>query len=139
LTGLEEPALPCTSAVLRLRRAWFIAGLALVAAVISLSLAPIPGPPIAHADKAEHLATYGVLMLWFAQLGGPPRRRAVTAAALVALGIGIEFLQDLTPYRMFDPADMIANAAGVALGWIGAPPRTPNALERLVRRLGAAA
>jgi VanZ family protein len=136
-----EPAPPApagTPAVRRLRRGWFLAGLALVAAVLWLSLVPLPSPPVAHADKVEHLGTYGALMLWFAQLGGQARRRAVTAAALVALGVGIEFLQDLTPYRMMDPLDMLANAAGVALGWLGAPPRTPNVLDRITRRFAAA-
>jgi len=92
-------------AALRLRRGWFIAGIALVAAVIWLSLVPLPAPPIVHGDKVEHLATYGVLMLWFMQLGGPMRRQTVTALALVALG------------------------------WVAAPPRTPNVLERLSRRI----
>jgi VanZ family protein len=128
-----------TPAARRLRRGWFLAGLALVAAVVWLSLVPLPSPPVAHADKIEHLGTYGTLMLWFSQLGGPARRRAVTAVALVALGVGIELLQDLTPYRMMDPLDMLANAVGVALGWLGAPPRTPNVLDRITRRFAAAA
>jgi len=133
---LARPEAGATShAALRLRRGWFIAGIALVAAVIWLSLVPLPAPPIVHGDKVEHLATYGVLMLWFMQLGGPMRRQTVTALALVALGVGIEFLQDLTPYRMMDPVDMLANTAGVALGWVAAPPRTPNVLERLSRRI----
>jgi hypothetical protein len=34
-----------------------------------------------------------------------------------------------------DPVDMVANAVGVALGWLAAPPRTPNVLDRLVRRV----
>ena len=137
--GSPDAAPPArTPAVRRLRRGWFLAGLALVATVVWLSLVPIPSPPVAHADKVEHLGTYGTLMLWFAQLGGPARRRAVTAAALVALGVGIEFLQDLTPYRMMDPLDMLANTVGVALGWLGAPPRTPNLLERIARRFAAA-
>ncbi|MCX7893036.1 MAG: VanZ family protein [Burkholderiales bacterium] len=119
----------------RLRRVWFAAGLALVAAVVWLSLAPLPAPPGEHTDKLEHLVTYAFLMLWFAQLGGA-RRGLVAAAALVALGAGIELLQALTPYRRMDPADMVANALGVALGLLAAPPRTPNVLERLERRFG---
>ena len=35
---------------------------------------------------------------------------------LLALGVGLEFLQALTPHRTFDPVDMVANALGVALG-----------------------
>jgi hypothetical protein len=30
---------------------------------------------------------------------------------------------------------MLANTAGVALGWVAAPPRTPNVLDRLSRRI----
>ena len=120
---------------LRLRRLWFVIGLALVAAVVWLSLVPLPSPPGKHTDKLEHFATYAVLMLWFAQLRPGRRPRAVTAVALVVLGVGIEFLQDLTPYRMMDPVDMAANAIGVVLGWIAAPPRTPNVLDGVIRRV----
>jgi VanZ family protein len=135
LVSPETGAPQRSSPAARLRRGWFAAGLALVAAVIVLSLVPLPEPPVEHGDKAEHLATYAFLMLWFAQLGAGGQRGVAAAGALIALGVGIEFLQDLTPYRKMDPVDMVANAVGVALGWLAAPPRTPNVLDRLVRRV----
>jgi VanZ family protein len=33
------------------------------------------------------------------------------------MGVTIEFLQGLTPYRFFEWADALANAAGVIIGW----------------------
>ena len=33
------------------------------------------------------------------------------------MGIAVEFLQDLTPYRSFELADMGADSVGVLIGW----------------------
>ncbi|MEO6422129.1 MAG: hypothetical protein ABIR84_05465, partial [Candidatus Nitrotoga sp.] len=41
--------------------------------------------------------------------------RLLIAGLLVALGVGIEYLQQMTAYRFFDYADMLANGAGVLL------------------------
>ena len=41
----------------------------------------------------------------------------------------MEIGQYFTPYRTFEIADMAANATGVGLGWLLAPPRTPNFLR----------
>ena len=40
-------------------------------------------------------------------------------------GVGIEVSQSFVPYRQFEVADMVANAAGAALscGWYGIEPR----------------
>jgi hypothetical protein len=38
------------------------------------------------------------------------------AAAFVALGIVLEYLQGLTDYRGFEYSDMLINSIGVALG-----------------------
>ena len=46
----------------------------------------------------------------------------------MALGIALEFAQRMTGFRMFEVADMVAGALGVTLGWLLAPPRTPNLL-----------
>jgi hypothetical protein len=37
-------------------------------------------------------------------------------------------VQRWTGYRTFDVWDMAADAAGVAIGWLLAPPRLPNVL-----------
>ena len=99
----------------------------------------MPEPPrldIEQGDKLQHLAAYGSLMLWFAQIAVARKPRLRTAVALVGLGIALEYAQRATGYRTFSYADMAANAAGVACGWLLAPPRLPNAL-RFAKRLAA--
>ena len=114
-----------------MRSAWIALGWAGVIAVIVLSL--IPAPPelieIEEGDKIEHLLAYGSLMFWFAQVYLPVRARWLVAVPLVAMGVGVEFVQGWTGWRLFSYADMLANTAGVAVGWLVATPRTPNLLS----------
>jgi VanZ family protein len=42
------------------------------------------------------------------------------ASVLIVMGVTMEFLQDMTGYRSFEYADMLANATGVGLGWVWA-------------------
>lgn len=84
----------------------------MVAAIVWGSLTP--APPAAGNDKLGHFATYGVLMFWFAQLYA---RRLAWAAGFVALGAALEVAQGWTGYRSFEVNDMLANTAGVGLGW----------------------
>jgi VanZ family protein len=65
-------------------------------------------------DKLGHLAGYALLMFWFAQLYA---RRAVWAAGFIAMGIVLELLQGWLGYRSLEGYDMLANTAGVLLGW----------------------
>ena len=117
---------------LRFHSAWRATGWVFVVAVVYLSLTPQPVPiPVEQGDKFGHLAAYAGLMLWFSQLYSSTRERMLLASGLVALGIGLEFAQLLTATRMFELADMAANSAGVAIGWIAAPPRTLNFLKRI--------
>lgn len=120
------------------QRLWRVFGMALVALVVVLSLMPpVPGADIGQADKAAHGIVYAVLMAWFAQLDESFEARHAWAAAFAVLGIVLELGQQFTPGRSFDVLDMIANAAGVVLGWIAAPPRVPRILawaEGLFRR-----
>ncbi len=98
---------------------WLVIGLLLVAAVIYLSLTPVPPQlqlEFRFADKLEHLLTYSVLMFWFGQLT-LQRARLLTAGLLILLGVAIEFLQGMTGFRQFDIFDMIANTLGVMLGY----------------------
>lgn len=93
-------------------------GWAMLAGIVAVSL--IPSPPevdFEGSDKAGHFLSYALLMFWFAQLYA---RRAGYAAGFVILGVGLEFLQGWTGYRSFDGYDMLANTAGVLLGWGGA-------------------
>lgn len=112
----------------RPRTLWALAGWGLVAAIVWLSLTP--QPPRVEAlpsDKAHHLLAYFCLMYWFAQLH---RRRWPLALACLTLGAGLEGLQGLTVYREASVLDMLANTAGVGLGWLAAW-RLPNPLTRL--------
>ena len=52
------------------------------------------------------------------------------------MGIAIEYLQRATGYRTFEVADMIADAVGVATGWLLAPPRLPHVLQWIEGRVG---
>jgi len=70
-----------------------------------------------QGDKLEHLLAYGTLMFWFCVLYRPLRVRAFYAAGFIAMGIALEFVQRWLGYRSFEVADMVANAAGVGLGW----------------------
>lgn len=111
---------------------WLAIAWSLVAAVVYLSLAPMPVEIQAPGgDKYAHVAAYAALMLWFMQIYDGARARMVIALGLAALGVGLEFAQYYTGYRSFEYADMVANAAGVALGWLIAPPRMPNMLLRV--------
>ena len=87
----------------------------MVAALVWGSLAP--APPAAGNDKIGHLAAYGVLMFWFAQLY---ERRLACAVGFIALGIALEFAQGALGYRSFELYDMLANALGVLAGWASA-------------------
>ncbi|GAB7081797.1 VanZ family protein [Megalodesulfovibrio paquesii] len=104
-----------------LRLAW----LASMALVTVLSLLPDVGPPAVfdHADLAAHLIAYG----WLAFLPRLALREGDRAWAwrMLLLGLGLELLQGLTPYRSLSALDMAANTTGVALGvWLGGWSRT---------------
>jgi VanZ family protein len=119
-----------------LRNFWLTIGWLLVVLVLYLSLAPIgvviPGQ---QGDKVGHCIAYASLMLWFAQIYVTFKGRRQLAVALLALGVGIEFIQYFLPYRSFDVLDMVADAGGIAIGWLAAVPRTPNFFELAERVL----
>jgi VanZ family protein len=136
--SIRGTIVPLKSPRLVLRRTWFAIGWLGIAAVIYLSLTPNPPKlDLEQGDKLQHLAAYGSLMLWFAQLAVARNRRLWTGIALIGLGVGLEFAQLALEYRTFSYADMVANAAGVAIGWLLATSRLPNMLtvaERMVAR-----
>ncbi len=122
-----------------LRTLWLGAGWLGVAVVTYFSL--VPNPPAIDfegGDKVQHLVAYASLMLWFAQVLTDRAKRRGTALLLVALGIALELAQGLVGYRSLSFVDMAANTGGVALGWLAAPPRLPNAFARVSTVLGRA-
>lgn len=123
---------------MRLHGAWLGLGWLGVGGVVVLSLIPSPPTGVEHGDKLGHAGSYALLMWWFAQAWLRRDTRTLTAAGLLALGIALEFAQALTGYRSFSVADMAADGLGVALGWLLAPPRTPNLLQRAAAYLSRA-
>jgi VanZ family protein len=122
-----------------LRTLWLGAGWLGVAVVTYFTLAPNPPQiDLEQGDKLQHLIAYASLMLWFAQVQNGRTERRITALLLVAMGIALELAQGLTDYRSLSSADMAANTAGVALGWLAAPPRLPNAFAWVSALLGRA-
>ena len=101
-----------------MRKMLVAAGWGWAAAIVWLSLVPAqPMLDVDHGDKAGHLAAYGLLMFWFAQLYARARARIAYAAGFIALGVALELAQGALGYRSFDLADILANMLGVALGW----------------------
>lgn len=82
-----------------------------------LAWMPAPPDPVAvrHADKLYHCGGYALLALYTVQLW---RGRALASRllALLLLGLALEGMQALLPWRSADPVDAVANALGVLLG-----------------------
>ena len=110
----------------------------LFVAWLSLTPNPIQTTELDGVDTG-HLSAYFTLMAWWAQLVRRGWPRVAVAAALVGLGIGLEFAQALTGYRTFDLADMRDNALGVAAGFALALTPLGEALRALERRVGGSA
>ena len=92
--------------------AWLDVGI-----VMSLSLLPLQVPEqleFWNSDKLVHIAMYASLMLCFSR-GHARRRWPGIAWALAGLGLGIEYLQSLTPTRHASLLDESANAFGIAI------------------------
>ena len=116
---------------------WLGLWVLMIMAVIVGSLLPareLPPVPFDGFDKVQHLLGYAVLSAYAAMLFARMRARALAAAGLVALGIGLEVAQGmLTASRQADIADAMVNALGVLAGL--AVTATP--LARLLQRLDA--
>jgi len=104
---------------LRYKRLWVYIGLAMIFGVLSLSLIDVPRSiqVFLWSDKLAHGVAYAGLMGWFAQIYRHDLTRLALVAGFVAFGIGIEYLQAMTPTRHFDVSDMVANTCGIVLAW----------------------
>lgn len=101
---------------LRLAHTWWSIGALLVAMVVILSLAPQGDGAALLPDKLVHFATYFFLGFWFVSLA--MRRWLLTLAGVILLGGALELLQGLTPQRMPEWLDFIANTSGAVLALI---------------------
>jgi VanZ family protein len=103
----------------RFRSIWLAFGWLWVAAILWLSLMPMPPQPLTfdYSDKFGHTLAYLFLMGWFAVVCRG-RSRSAAAAWLATMGVLVEMLQGLSGYRYFEFADMVANSGGVLLAWL---------------------
>ncbi|MBW8457791.1 MAG: VanZ family protein [Thiobacillus sp.] len=112
-----------------IEQTWRVLGwLGIVLTLVVSLMPPALGDSSGHADKIVHLAGYAMLTFWWAQL--VIRSRWKLAIAVVLFGMAIELLQGLTPERMPDLLDALANSGGVLLGWLAAR-LLPNLPQRL--------
>ena len=110
---------------------WFTAGLGVFAVLVYLSVGNVALPSEYGIDKVGHLAAYALLTLWLMQIVRRRAYRLALVAALVATAVAMELLQEGLWYRSRSLADLLAGIGGVLLGWIIAPPRTPNLFRRV--------
>jgi VanZ family protein len=120
---------------LRLRLLWLSIGYLLVATVLYLSLTsklPIEiGGLFDYEDKLYHAVAYFILMAWFAQIYHQSNQRIIIALIFTVMGLMVEYLQSLNPARYAEFGDMIANAAGVILGFSLTLSSAKNILQRV--------
>ena len=82
-----------------------------------LSLMPIEiRVPSTGWDKTNHLSAFSTLALL--GLWRFPGRVKTVLSGLLGYGALIECLQALTPYRFAEWLDLLADALGLALGWV---------------------
>jgi VanZ family protein len=96
---------------------WILSGWAFVIGVIVASVYPnaLAAVNLTWGDKAIHAVTYFLMMIWFSGLY-PRKHQGIVAVFVLALGFVLEMIQWRLPYRFFEPADLLANAAGVLAG-----------------------
>ena len=73
--------------------------------------------PLRGEDKLLHALAYAVLMLYYTGIVRP-RYYVVVIIGLMALGVGIEFLQGYLSYRVAESMDIAANATGLTIGLV---------------------
>ncbi len=102
---------------LRYARAWLVAGAILLVFGLLSALSPVQSlMPVSMNDKLVHALGFLFFMLWF---GGVFQVRFAPAlvVGLASYGILIEVLQSFTPTRQAEFPDLVADLAGILLGW----------------------
>lgn len=102
---------------LRYAYVWLVCGLLLLSFGVLSALSPLPSSMATLNDKLLHTGGFLAYMLWF---GGLFERRFLPgiALALTVYGLLIELLQSLTLTRQGEFADLVADVAGILLGWL---------------------
>ena len=89
----------------------------LLCVVLSVITPPDVSLDVDNSDKIGHFLAYGTLSAWAVMIFQGKSNWWKSAAALVCLGIAMEFAQGyLTSNRMMDWHDAVANTMGVVLG-----------------------
>lgn len=103
---------------LRRPKLWLGLWIAAIVAVVVLSLVPPPAMDLpSGADKVEHFIAYALISASAVQLFASRRVLLWIGVAMVGLGVGLEFAQDLaTTSRTMDQADAWADLFGVVAG-----------------------
>jgi len=118
-------------------RWWIGAWIVMILGVIVLSL--MPGPPIPDVlaiGKFDHGFAYFCLEAMAVQLYAKRNDWLVAAAALIALGIALEFAQGyLTDYRDMSAYDGMIDAIGVAIGLATSWTPFTNIVQRIDARM----
>ena len=119
---------------------WLAIWFGLFGLVATGSLVPSDGLPevsIAHFDKVQHFVGYAVLSTYAVMLFARLRTQALMVLAIIGLGIALEVAQaTLTPDRMGDAADVVANSLGALFGLLLSATPVAHWLQRLDARLG---
>lgn len=104
---------------LKFKRLWLSIGYLLVVFVIYSSLSTSDVVlEISLSDKLMHTLAYFGLMGWFMQIYRSRYAGVLLAVLFIAMGISMEFLQNMGGVRHFEVADMFANTLGVLIAWV---------------------
>ncbi len=123
---------------LKLRFLWLLIGCGLVALVVFMSLTSNPvdmGNRFPYEDKVFHAFAYFTLMFWFSQIYHDRLQRFMLVLVFVFMGLTLEYLQSFDPARYAEMGDMVANTAGVALGFFITLTNAKNILLRIEQML----
>lgn len=128
---------------LRYATRWRIASIVLLLLVLGATLTPalwvFPTKReflawFVHVDKWLHAVTFVFLALWFAGQYRPSSYWRI-AFGLIAFGVLIEACQRLVTYRSAEWFDIVADAAGIAIGLLIALAGLGGWSQRLENRL----
>ncbi|MGM0952868.1 MAG: VanZ family protein [Pseudomonadota bacterium] len=104
--------------VILLRKRWLWQAALTVSIIAILYIATAdnryPIPPTGN-DKISHLIAFVELTV-LARLSWPHVRAIWCLPALLGFGLALEAMQANLPYRVFSLTDVLANAAGIAIG-----------------------